>query len=83
MREAIELRRSFNLIHLETMLKVDVFIPERRAFDEQELRRARPQTLDLAEGARPYLFKSPEDLVLRKLEWYRAGDKPLNNSGVT
>ena len=72
-REAVHRRRSFNLIHLDTMMKVDVFVPEERPFDQQELSRARPETLDLADDARPFLLKSPEDLVLRKLEWYRAG----------
>lgn len=72
-REAVNQRRSFNLIHLDTMVKVDVFVPEARPFDQQELNRARPQTLDVAEAARLFFVKSPEDLVLRKLSWYRAG----------
>ena len=72
-REAIARRGSFNVIHLETMIKVDVFVPATRAFDRQEMDRARPQTLDLAPGARTFSVKSPEDLILRKLEWYRAG----------
>ena len=71
--EAVSLRRAFNLINLETMIKVDVFVPEARPFDQQELSRARQQTLDIAEGARTFFVKSPEDLVLRKLSWYRAG----------
>lgn len=72
-REAVVQRRSFNLVHLDTMVKVDVFVPEERPFDEQELKRARPETLDPAQDARPFFLKSPEDLVLRKLDWYRAG----------
>lgn len=72
-REAVLRRRAFNVIHLETMIKVDVFVPEERPFDQQELSRARPHTLDVAEDARAFFVKSPEDLVLRKLDWYRAG----------
>ncbi|MBM2811774.1 MAG: hypothetical protein HW416_2533 [Chloroflexi bacterium] len=71
--EAISLKRSFNLIHLATMVKVDIFVPERSPFDEQEMRRAEPHRLDMSEGARTFLLKSPEDLVLRKLLWYRQG----------
>lgn len=37
-RDAIRRRGSFNAIHLDTMLKVDVFIPKMRAFDQEELR---------------------------------------------
>ncbi|MSQ24195.1 MAG: hypothetical protein EXR58_06555 [Chloroflexi bacterium] len=73
--EAIRERRSFNLIHLNTMVKVDVFIPEASSFDEQELSRARPLTLDSAPDARSFYVKAPEDLVLRKLIWYRAGNQ--------
>ena len=73
MREAVLQRGAFNLIHLETMVKVDVFVPAARPFDQQELNRARPQTLDVVEDARVFFVKSPEDLVLRKLLWYRAG----------
>src|SRR5262249_28163548 len=48
-------------------------VPENRAFDQQELERARLRPLGPEIGARQFFVKSPEDLVLRKLEWYRAG----------
>ena len=38
-REAIGLRSSFNVIHLSTMFKVDVFIPKRRAYDREQMKR--------------------------------------------
>lgn len=72
-REAVQTRRSFNLIHLGTMFKVDLFVARGRAFDEQALERARPQALDDAPGARRFLVASPEDTILAKLEWFRAG----------
>ena len=72
-RESVLQQTSFNLIHLETMLKVDIFVPEALAFAQQEMNRARQQPLDNAETARLFFLKSPEDLVLRKLIWYRTG----------
>jgi hypothetical protein len=72
-RRAIMQRASFNLIHLATMLKVDVFIPKERAFDREAARRASPHALDEAENARLFYLASPEDVILAKLEWYRAG----------
>ena len=36
-RHAIRIRSSFNVIHLATMFKVDVFIPKDRPFDRQQL----------------------------------------------
>lgn len=72
-RDAIRHRSSFNAIHNDTMLKVDVFIPKSRQFAQQERLRARPGML--AEGTRPFYFSSPEDIILNKLEWYRMGDE--------
>jgi hypothetical protein len=70
-RDAIRRRGSFNAIHLDTMLKVDVFIPKTRAFDQEELRRTRQELL--VEGTRPFYMASPEGTILNKLEWYRMG----------
>jgi hypothetical protein len=72
-QRAIAARRSFNVIHLATMLKVDVFVPQGRAFDREAARRASPQPLEEAVDARPFVLASPEDVILAKLEWYRAG----------
>jgi hypothetical protein len=71
MREAIREHRSFNAIHLESMFKVDFFVRGESAFDREEFGRriARPlQEL----GGHTWFIKTPEDTVLRKLEWYRA-----------
>jgi hypothetical protein len=55
------------------MLKVDVFMPKGRPFDREALRRVRPESLEEGADSRKYLLASPEDVVLAKLEWYRAG----------
>lgn len=72
-REAIRYRSSFNLIHLATMLKVDVFLRKARAFDQEVASRIRRDTLEDVAGAYIFNFAAPEDIVLAKLEWYRAG----------
>jgi hypothetical protein len=72
-RRAIAARGSFNVIHLATMLKVDVFVPRGRPFDREAARRAAPHPLEEAVGARAFVLASPEDVILTKLEWYRAG----------
>lgn len=70
--ESIQRNSSFNIIHRETMFKVDVFIPHPRPFLQAQLDRAQRQTFSLATemSAR---FASPEDTILAKLEWYRMG----------
>jgi len=70
-RDAIRRQSSFNLIHQDTILKVDIFIPKSRLFDQEELRRAQQEVL--SEGTRPFNIASPEGTILNKLEWYRMG----------
>jgi hypothetical protein len=72
MREAITERRSFNLIHLESMFTVDVFVARPRDFDRAQL--ARRQLHLLGEQPERWAYvASAEDTVLAKLEWYRLG----------
>lgn len=71
-RDAVRRRRSFNVIHLATMMKIDVFVAKGRGFDDEALRRARPGALAGTSEARVRLA-SAEDVLLAKLEWYRAG----------
>ena|SRR2546421_6318933 len=69
--DAIRRRSSFNVIHLESILKVDVFIAKSRLFDQEEFRRVQLKTL---EGSnRSFYVASPEGTILNKLEWYRMG----------
>ena len=71
-REAIEHRSCFNVIHQETLFKVDVFAPGGRPFDRAEFARRGRRVLS-REPERSAWFASAEDIVLAKLEWYRAG----------
>lgn len=72
-RQALREHSSFNLIHLATMLKVDIFVPTERPYDKEALQRSRRDTLVDEPGARKVCVTSPEDIVLRKLEWFRLG----------
>src|SRR5690242_8472694 len=47
-RDAICHRSSFNIIYLETMLKIDIFIPKSHPFAQQE--RSRIQLATIEEG---------------------------------
>lgn len=70
--EAIERKSSFNIIHRQTMFKVDVFIPSPRPFLQSQLARAQRQVFAF-ETQVSAKFASPEDTILAKLEWYRLG----------
>jgi hypothetical protein len=70
--DAIQHTSSFNLIHLETMFKVDVFILKKRNFDIIQMRRRIPQTIEEVSAEKIY-FSTAEDIILAKLEWFRMG----------
>lgn len=72
LRRAIEQHHSFNLIHLDTMFKVDMFLPGERAFDRQQLGRRKAQ-MPSQDAAGPLWILSPEDTILVKLDWFRQG----------
>jgi len=73
-REAIEHRGSFNLIHLKTMFKVDVFIRKERPFDRIQFER-RIEQVFIANPVQKAFIMSAEDIILAKLEWYRLGNE--------
>jgi hypothetical protein len=68
--ESILTNSNFNIIHRESMFKVDVFIPLPRPFHQSQLARVHVQTFpgNPEVSAR---FASAEDTILSKLEWYR------------
>ena len=72
MYDAIDQRSSFNLIHLASMFKVDVFVARSRDFDRAQLARRQLHLLSEQPECRAYIA-SAEDTVLAKLEWYRSG----------
>lgn len=72
-REAIRDRRSFNLIHLATAFKIDLFVLPDEAFAHQAM--ARRVALDVRAVERSLDFCSPEDVVLAKLRWYEQGGR--------
>ena len=69
---AIQGCSSFNILHRESMFKVDVFIPQPRPFLRSQLRRAQRQPFTFGKELSAK-FASPEDTILSKLEWYRQG----------
>lgn len=72
MRGAVRQRASFNLIHLETMFKVDIFVARPREFDRSQMARRQLHRLSDDPECHAYVA-SPEDIILAKLERYRMG----------
>lgn len=73
-RQAVKKRSCFNLIHLPTAYKVDVFVSRGRPFDVAAMERAVP--LPLAAGQNTTVpVATAEDSIVAKLEWFRLGDE--------
>ena len=60
---AISRRSSFNIIHRETMFKVDIFIPTEGRFTESQFSRAQQAELETSPRVQ-VAVASPEDMVL-------------------
>jgi hypothetical protein len=73
-KDAVLRSASFNIIHLETMLKVDVFILKKRDYDQQAFERKQEDHLDDKNQEKTFFLASPEDVIINKLEWFKAGD---------
>ncbi|HVR96259.1 MAG TPA: hypothetical protein VMW27_06580 [Thermoanaerobaculia bacterium] len=72
MRDAIRRQASFNLIHLSTLTKVDIFVYKADPFSRSEMERRQQIELPGGEGS-SLLVASAEDTVLQKLRWYVLG----------
>ena len=73
-RAAVQHKSSFNLIHLSTMFKVDVFITKNRRFDQLQFQRRHLQVVS-DEPERKAYVSTAEDTILAKLDWYRLGNE--------
>ncbi len=69
---AVATKTTFNVIHLATMIKVDVFVLKVSAYDQTAFQRRRTDSL-VEETASLISFAAPEDVILHKLGWYRLG----------
>lgn len=77
-RRALQMGGSFNLIHLESSLKIDFFPLRKRRFSQEEFSRRQPRLL-LREATEPAYIATAEDTLLSKLEWFRAGGEVSEN----
>jgi hypothetical protein len=71
-RKAVHARSSFNIIHLETMFKIDVFVLKDDPISKTEMERREKHQVSEGGGRELYLA-SAEDIILSKLQWYESG----------
>lgn len=73
--KAIQNNSSFNLIHLETVIKIAVFILKDIPYHQNALERKIKDTLEDDGIKTEFYFSSPEDIIISKLQWYEIGGK--------
>lgn len=73
MREAIQRGKCFNLIHLSSTYKVDVFVRGSDRFSVSVFSRRRSHSITVGGETVTVWFASPEDVILQKLVWFRKG----------
>lgn len=78
--DAIHSRTQFNIIHPTSGLKVDVILCQDNDFDKnrfKRMRRVRPSADTEAN------FASPEDVIIKKLDYYRMGGSEKHLRDIT
>jgi hypothetical protein len=73
LRESLGSGGSWNIFHLPSMMKIDLFTAGRSPFDRSEF--ARRRRTQVTAGGDLLWVKSAEDSVLRKLRWYLDGGR--------
>lgn len=75
--DAVRCRSCFNLIHLPTCFKLDLFVSRGRPFDQKSMARAKMERIgDAFPIALP--IATAEDAIVSKLEWYRLSNEALD-----
>jgi hypothetical protein len=73
-REALSQERPFNVIHLASGYKFDIFPAAGNPYFEMQIARSKFQDVALGDGASVRCsLATAEDTLLAKLAWYRAG----------
>ncbi len=65
--DALKHRTMFNLIHLESQVKIDFWIPKQNEYDQEQFKRRQEISIS---GIKTFVI-SPEDLILTKLDWHK------------
>jgi hypothetical protein len=71
-RDAIDNQSSFNILYLETMYKIDVFILKDDPASLSEMKRRQKYAVE-DDRKKTLYIASAEDIILQKLYWYTKG----------
>lgn len=75
---AIARHSSFNIIHLDSMLKIDVHIYRDQPFSKGVFTRRKEKRIS-DKFPEKLFFPSPEDIILIKLDWFKSSGESLRH----
>ena len=79
-RDAIRHGSQFNIIHPKSGLKIDVIVPAPSEFNRSRFNRARRVRAGTDWDAS---FASPEDAIIKKMEYFREGESEKHLRDIT
>ena len=79
-KRAVKFLHQFNIIHPASGFKIDIIVSKKDAFDENRFKRAKRLLISEGESAN---FASPEDVILKKLEYYKQGSSEKHLRDIT
>ncbi len=71
--DAVKTKSSFNLIHLESMLKIDIFVLNDSPYQQAAFERKIKDKLENEPDSINVFLCSSEDIILNKLVWFKDG----------
>jgi len=77
--QAIKAKTQFNIIHLSSGLKIDVMVKRNAFFDNSRFSRIKRLKLEEKE----INFASPEDVIIKKMEFYKMGGSEKHLRDIT
>lgn len=80
MLSAIRSQRQFNVLHITGGVKADIILPRDPEFDRSRFARRRTEHIGTRGDAS---LASPEDVILKKLDYYREGQSEKHLRDIT
>jgi hypothetical protein len=77
--QAIQFKSQFKILHLPSGLKIDVIIKKKTFFDNSRFSRIKRLRLEEKE----INFASPEDVIIKKMEYYKMGSSEKHLRDIT
>jgi hypothetical protein len=79
-KRAVKYQHQFNIIHPASGFKMDIMISKKDAFDQNRFNRIKRLLISENESAN---FASPEDVILKKLQYFKEGGSEKHLRDIT